>query len=196
MKRIATITSILVLGLAGSASATTIQVADGTPDFPYQRWVDEAKVPTPPIVLPVEENSGLGSAAATPNPALPAEDRESVHIDFDVTRGQYRHTFLHELGHIYAYTSMDDGERAQFSALMGDSRSWHEYTPPYWHASPGELFAEAYAFCAKRGRKVLSTESPFSITGMAPINPITRRELWRECKLISRSAATPRPTAQ
>lgn len=97
----------LALGLiwpAGASAHTTITGCDQhrvcTPlSLPYQQWVDEAKVPTPSVIVLLKE-------AACPNDenALACTDYltvwmtpQSPDTDWHVIRG----AFLHELGHLY-----------------------------------------------------------------------------------------------
>ena len=50
--------AVMLLGMgAQSAAAQTTIVEPAGSHFPYQRWIDEAKIPTPAINITLEETS-------------------------------------------------------------------------------------------------------------------------------------------
>jgi hypothetical protein len=97
VKWIATITSILVLGLAGSAQGSTVVES---PNPIYQQWVDRARVVTPNLTVQVVEDPCFDAAAGETDgctaPGMPIY----VTPDEDLQR-----TFYHELGHQYDYAT-------------------------------------------------------------------------------------------
>jgi hypothetical protein len=118
VKWIATITSILVLGLAASAQGATVIES---PNPIYQQWVDKARVVTPDLTIQVVEapcyDATVGETDGCTAPGMP------IYITPDEDT---RRTFYHELGHQYDYAT-------------GASVAWG------WDK---EYFAEAYAVCA------------------------------------------------
>lgn len=180
----ASIMAFVVAALAAlpaSASAATVILAPG--GRPYQRWVDHAKVPTPPTTIQIEE---------TP---CPSDDRTSactwvggpIHLVPRRLGPVVRHEFLHELGHSFDYLVMTEWARARFLKIIRDSPPWHAPAN-----SPHEQFAEAWAFCArfgaaKRSRR-LRRRMLFASVGYGyALNWRTHR---RACALIQNVART------
>jgi hypothetical protein len=132
-------------------------VAPAESRFPYQRWVDEAKVPTPDVTLTVVESNEPcnGRRACT----IPEEGMIWLGPEYGAL--ETHRDFLHELGHNFDDDVMTPGARARFRAL-----SRHPSIP--W-AEPGlaELFAETYRQCA------LTTPAGTPIAGLR----------WRAAKL-------------
>lgn len=125
MKRVVLLGLVLAL-LGGEAQAavkpgsTTIVVADGSPNWPYQRWVNQARVPTPRTTITLSEN-----CVPCPNEAFAMWSDAESRIYFLPAVPMPRFWFLHELGHAYA------------------SHYWPEVS---W----SERFANSYAECALR----------------------------------------------
>lgn len=128
------------LALCGQAQASTTISPDSGTTYPYQRWVDEARVPTPDVTLTVVE------APCPYEQATGCTRDDASTIWLNPVLG-HRHEFLHELGHQFDYHVMTDEARAQFLAIRHDTRAWR--SPP---DSPHEQFAEAYALCAQPQR--------------------------------------------
>lgn len=57
-----------------------------------------------------------------------------------------RQTLLHELGHVFDFTTLWNADRARFEDLVDDHRAWWGEGPN----APREKFAEAYQLCARR----------------------------------------------
>lgn len=131
----------LVVFPAVAQARTTIIEPPGS-HFPYQQWVDEAKVPTPEVTLTVIEDAsgceGEGSACT-------AEGAATIWAD---PLWSKRWDFLHEIGHNQDYV-MPDWARTRFLSLTRDPRPWR--SPPN---SPHERFAEAWAACAIWGYRI------------------------------------------
>lgn len=142
-----------------------------TPAEPYQRWVDEAKVPTP---------RGAVVASEEPCPSYPASSSSQICTDGETIWGagwDGRVTFFHELGHIYDQRELSGGDRERFLALV-DRRDllWDE-------ADGEELLADAYSQCALRRRWRASAQR-LLIRGW---QPVSGREMRQVCTLIVRS---------
>lgn len=124
--------ALLVLALAlGQASASGAIIGRVYTPLP-------APLPMIVYVADVPTECGHQGAAACawdlPGP------QDMVIADASLTRDQ----FLHELGHVFDFTTMNDRSRSAFQAVTGDRRPWHAgYT-----RSPSEQFAEAYRTCA------------------------------------------------
>lgn len=127
-----------MLAAASPAAATTLARPDGTPWVgTWQRWVDQALLPTP-----------AGRVTLIPDrcPAY-ATDRDSVGCAYLAERVIYvrrdhrerRLTLLHELGHIVEHEQATDQERAAWAASQGLQ----------WGDVARERFANAYADCAR-----------------------------------------------
>ena len=84
----------LALVPASAQAHTTISEPPES-HFPYQQWVDEAKVPTPNGSVSVVEDT----AACTEQPVLGCTDGGTVWMQWIGGRA----TFDHELGHIFAF---------------------------------------------------------------------------------------------
>lgn len=129
--------ALTLLLLAAPAGAKTTLVLDGVerPE-PYQRYVDQARVPTPemrvPLVLSAERCRG----------------REACTNGTTIWLGDpfwQRYAVLHELGHVYDRHVLEDRHRHRFHALMRDWRPWDDAVE--------EVFADAYWSCSMNGRR-------------------------------------------
>lgn len=107
---------------ASESKAVTVIVAEGA-SLPYQRWVDQARVPTPEVTLAVVEHSDHPSDCYTP--ALGCTDGETIWV---ATWATSKSTFFHELGHVFALHHPD-------LAAFEDER-----------------FADIYSLCARLAR--------------------------------------------
>jgi hypothetical protein len=108
----------LLVGASSASAYTTIIEPMGS-HFPYQRWVAEAKVPTPAGTVTVTEDiSGCGEVD------LGCTDGTTIWVD--LVGGRF--TFLHELGHIFAFQ--------------------HPELAPFGN----ERFANSYSLCASLPR--------------------------------------------
>lgn len=126
-----------------AARAHTTIVAPAASNYPYQRWVDEAKVPTPDVTLTVIEEACEGPTDSSSACTIPG-----TFIIWQAPVVRAREVFLHELGHNVDYYVLPQWMRERFQLLV------HEERP--WTAEPNgskEYFASAYAKCAILGPK-------------------------------------------
>lgn len=118
----------------GQASASTVISADSGTSWPYQRWVERMKVPTPDVTVTVVENTDRCSY-----PALGCTDGSTIWL---MPTLDARFTFRHEVGHIFdqQVTAVDGGHlQRRFSEITRQ---------PY----DLERFANTYALCSERAR--------------------------------------------
>lgn len=143
------VTVLASLALAGSAQAATTIIAPVGSTVPYQRWVDEAKVPTPDVTLTVVESQGGCEGEGS---ACTHEGETTIWLDpapfgDEVINTAYaREALLHEVGHQASYR-MPGWALSRFETMRGDARPWR--SPPN---SPHEQFAEAWRLCAENAR--------------------------------------------
>ncbi len=137
VKRVVLFAAVLLALGATEAQAHTSIVS---PNPIYQRWVDEAKVPTPDVTVAVVEEGCPGQVE--PACTLPGGP---IYLGEVVTNR--RHAFYHELGHQDDYLDLSDPARSRFIEIIGQAGSpWRSEVN-----SPNEQFAEAFAFCATIG---------------------------------------------
>lgn len=153
---------VTALTLAGPAHAVTLVTPDGRAAQPYQRWAERLPVPTPNARVIVH-------GAACPGDAdIPAAYRDSAviyevaacgvlgagsaRLYFDprlmpLERNQ-RHTFTHELGHVFDHLVLKDGwARDKLADLFRHM--------PGWSSDPfllTEWIADGYLACSLRAR--------------------------------------------
>jgi hypothetical protein len=159
-------------------AGTQIVTPAGVVAQPFQRWVQEAKVPTPPGTVTLYPS---GSCPFSESCAWPWEHRISV--TDDGSRWERRVQLLHELGHVYDYQRMTDSTRATFVSIMrlGPTGWWQrpQHSEPWDDGAPAEQFAQAYALCALAVRRDDIQEWD-SVYGYWP----TRQQHLRVCSLI------------
>ncbi len=185
MKTAALLALLASLVLAATAHGATVIVEPSGSHLPYQRWVDEAKVPTPDLSITVIEGApGQPGWACTTgydysDPmacAVPSE--RTIYVD---PEGFDRWSFEHEIGHLFDAYVLNEAERERFSQLARIPLPWW-YAPEAWHQSPAEYFAENYAACAVRGDRI-----PFSIIERPNETSIQPRQHFQICTLIERA---------
>ena len=93
-----------------AAAATDVDPPAGA--FPYQQWVDDAKVPTPDVEIHVIETMCPPELAGF---ALACTAKGTYTIWLSPEGGD-RATFLHELGHNYDYYELGRWASRQFRA--------------------------------------------------------------------------------
>jgi hypothetical protein len=99
-------------------------------------------------------------------PATAAATPPQVEIDIGNGPNQAHEYQMHELGHVFDATEMQDSFRAEFMAIWGlpggASAWWTQFGRG--HGSAGEWFAESYRVCALYGPQmpyqVWKTDSP------------------------------------
>jgi len=170
----------LALGALASSSAaqTTIVEPEGS-HFPYQRWVDQAEVPTPDATITVVETSAKEGCpgSATYAVACTAPTEQTIWLAPDVLIGwQPRLTFLHEIGHNVDADLLTSWMRSRFLAILKLLGAWgDESSQPY---PPDERFADVYAECA------IHPFVPPHHLGFEPIGGPVRHD--RLCRMLAR----------
>ena len=155
-----TLTALLVA--SAPAGAAQLGVVGGTtfgsPSlYPYQQWADDSYAPTYPGAVqlafsPVLLTCGTlaGAVGCTNWSQWPVPQ-----VAIDTGNGPYRaHQYLmHELGHVFDATEMQDPFRADFMTIWGLPGGASEWWMPFGsdHRSAGEWFAESYRLCALYG---------------------------------------------
>lgn len=109
--------------------------------------------------------------------------------------GTGRFTALHEIGHLFDVRVLNDSDRREFMGVMRLPGPWwrfEEGTVVATEASPGEVFADAYANCAMALHATLSAGrwANYSAVTMprSDIYHPTRAQYRRVCALIRRAA--------
>lgn len=144
-----------ITALPTAASAHTVVDASVGARFPYQRWIDKAKVPTPDIRIEVIEEPCPGYPNV--NGCRGAESTIYLHPERIGLPSQGPWLFLHEVGHYFDGVYLTDALRAEFNRIFGDSRPWDSPRSttvrpgPRTIGPPAERFAQAYAECAIKG---------------------------------------------
>jgi hypothetical protein len=186
--RMALLTLAIIALVAGPAQAMTV-VTTTTASYPYQRWADKARVPTPDIQVEVVEES-------SESPAWPCRAEygippacvfpEASRIFFATNQPSHsswglQAMFYHEAGHLVDARYLSDWSRSRYMYLAGFTSGWTD--PPGTHLSPMEAFANSYSYCAVLGRKISEAKD---------YNPQTRRWFsprthFQICTLIARA---------
>lgn len=136
-----------VAAFAPVASAhTTIAAPEGSA-IPYQRWVDETKVPTPDVTLIVREEACPGLPPGEIASACTIKGTQTIWFEWWMPRWARRGSFLHEVAHNVDYL-MPDWVRSRYTALVGLDLGWREEGAGRW--TPHEMFAESWAACAQQ----------------------------------------------
>lgn len=66
-----------------------------------------------------------------------------VYVDPNQTHKQLVLSFLHEIGHQWDFRAMDSLDRVDIESALGLTEPWWAWTD----SPPGEVYAEAYAWC-------------------------------------------------
>lgn len=178
--------ALLAMPLAAASAHTTIIEPPGS-HFPYQRWVEEAKEPTPDITLTIIETNGadgcpvraLDYAACT----SPSEGIIWISPE-DASRVFPRQLFYHEIGHNVDGDMLTPWMRERFMALFNLGGEWRvEGEPPPY--SPNEQFADVWAQCAYKPR--ISTQPHWGVGPIWQAAPIGGAILHnRICRMFAR----------
>jgi hypothetical protein len=172
-----TVALTLTALLAASAPAGAAQFdlvggsTFGSPSlYPYQPWADDSYAPTYPRAVQLTFSPALltcgtvvGAVGCTNWSQWPLPQ-----VEIDTANGPFQaHQYLmHELGHVFDATEMQDPFRADFMAIWGLPGSASAWWTPFGsdHARPGEWFAESYKLCALYGPQLpyapWTTDSP------------------------------------
>ena len=130
----------------------------GSPSlYPYQQWANDSYAPSYPGAVQLTFSPGLltcgtvaGAVGCTNWLQWPLPQ-----VEIDTGNGPYgTHQYLmHELGHVFDATEMQDPFRADFMTIWGlpggASAWWTAFGSD--HGSAGEWFAESYRLCALYG---------------------------------------------
>jgi hypothetical protein len=175
---------LAVVALAPAPAAATTVIDPQAGAFPYQRWVNRAKVPTPDVTLRLFEVPCPAELSQDFANACTAKGTYTIWMNPD---GGTRERFYHELGHNFDYYEMGRWASRQFRKITGDERPWRT-KPGKIGLSPHEIFAEAYARCA------LKKHIKRALIQLPPIKIGPRRH-DRICALIRESYKfdAPRP---
>ncbi len=125
--------------------------------YAYQQWADDSYAPTYPGVVQLTFSPALltcgtvaGAVGCTDWPHWPLPQ-----VEIDTGNGpNWTHQYLmHELGHVFDATEMQDPFRADFMTIWGLPGGASAWWTPFGgdHGSPGEWFAESYRLCALYG---------------------------------------------
>ena len=177
MKRALVIAAGMLALVVPTAQAHTTIVEPPDSHYPYQQWIDEAKVPTPDGTVTVlsddgSEWCGLGCADV-------ASRTIWVRSGLILTP---RVVFTHELGHIFDGLEMTDSDRRRFIGISG-RRAMAWWDGPRDRRA-GEWFADAYARCALLPR--IDPEWAYSVgSGL-----LAGWRLQKACWLIRYASAT------
>jgi hypothetical protein len=158
--------TVMLLAAAPASASTTITVEDGSPDYPYQRWVDKAKVPTPDVPVEVREEpcGDPGLRACTD-----LHPGGSATMYLPPQRGA-RALFYHELGHVF-YWNIDESDYARITAKLT--------------TADAQARTDAYSVCARRNK-------PRFRDGFGVMDGpyIGKRDLRRACRAIRATEGT------
>ena len=159
---IAALTLTAVLAASAPASAAQLDLVGGStfgsPSlYPYQQWADDSYAPTYPGAVqlmfspaPLTCGTVAGAVGCTNWSQWPLPQ-----VEIDTGYGPYwTHAYLmHELGHVFDATEMQDPFRADFMTIWGLPGGASAWWTPFGsdHGSPGEWFAESYRLCALYG---------------------------------------------
>jgi hypothetical protein len=156
------LTLTALLATSAPAGAAQFELAGGSavgsPSLDlYQKWVDDSYAPTYPGVVqlmlspaPITCGTVAGAVGCTNWSQWPLPQ-----VEIDTGNGpnaahQYQ---MHELGHVFDATEMQDPFRTDFMAIWGlpggADAWWTQFGTN--HASAGEWFAESYRLCALYG---------------------------------------------
>lgn len=179
MRRACIAAAALALVFSSAANARIIRPDGGDISW-YERELQRAKVPPPRgDFLLVFENRCPAHGEACANRGPPPWI-DLTHPD----RRFMREPFLHEVGHVFDFTTLHDGHRRFFQRLTGDRRPWFGPSAKPWD-TPAEHFADAYYYCALNPWRV--PQSYVGVFAGATAKPLTRtvhRRHRRACRMI------------
>lgn len=160
---------LLAAALATAPAATAAVVVDQhghVAPRPWQRWIDESRIPIPPWVLrlnfadcPAYNDEDVWGCAS------PTGDE--IWVSPRTDRGMMRHLFFHEVGHWFDVRALNDHDRDVFRRIAGvgalrqayglrGNGSWFAPAPRRNVSSvmlaPSEVFADAFDACAGYNR--------------------------------------------
>lgn len=175
----------------GAASAAFVHGADGATIQPFAGWAASSYAPAPNADVLVTVDAGgcrvgvLSCAHTNDRQTLTGSVLDTIDMQLAlVPVKQQRGVFLHELGHVFDWSMMNDESRVSFQRLSGNWKPWFGgegvVRPPY------EQFAEAYKTCAFYG----AAYDPNRLLILQTYHWIpSKRTNARVCRLIERVAA-------
>ena len=127
MKKVLLLSVLVLLVGAGSAKGrTTIVVEDGEPDWPYQRWVDRAQMPTPDSEIWVLERD-------CPMPGkMACAFHEIKWIYYPPATPKAPLILYHELGHIQMPFASERQVDLYASCALDYRRPWTRRAHELW----------------------------------------------------------------
>lgn len=158
-----TVALMLTALLAASAPARAAQLdlvgstVGSASTYPYQQWVDDSYAPTYPGVVQLTFSAGPFACGAVAEAAgcTTWSQWPVPQVTVDAGNGPYlAHEYeMHELGHVFDATEMQDPFRAEFMAIWGLAGGASAWWTPLANddASAAEWFAESYKLCALYG---------------------------------------------
>ena len=159
---IVALTLTALLAASGPAGAAQLDLVGsstfGSPSlYPYQQWADDSYAPTYPGAVQLTFSPALLTCGAVAG-AVGCTDWSQwplPQVAVYTGNGPYsRHEYLmHELGHVFDATEMQDPFRADFMTIWGLPGGASAWWTPFGsgNGSPGEWFAESYRLCALYG---------------------------------------------
>jgi len=149
--RVLLLAIVVLASGASSASANTTVVEPEGSHFPYQRWVDEAKVPTPDLVATVIEEACPGAPKVEACTTLTAVGAVTIWVNpatYTAKEGWPPLFFYHELGHDFDFSVLRPWGRKRFRQLRHSHRAWDVTEGRGEGLGLSEVFADSYAGCA------------------------------------------------
>lgn len=177
LSRLLAVLVVLTLFPTAAEARTTI-IEPQQSQHPYQRWVDEAYVPTPTVTLSVIELEDPCLSVI----AYSCTDELSK-IELEINFEEDNWFFFHELGHVFDRLVVAERQRVRFGRIMKlPSLPWRGYAPiegsSVIQQGLVEWFADVYALCAIRERFPKGTEYEL------PAGPRSATVIRRACGMI------------
>jgi len=148
---------LFALLIANQASAQIlIEAPEG--GMPYQEWIDAAQLPTPDRTIRLIEGSSADpdwpcQPVYEPEPAKACVDEATIYWDPAVPEPRW--TLYHELGHVVDPAILTAADREWFMDFLRLEGPW---LSPLTHDTPGENFADVFAYCMRFGLRVRYTQ--------------------------------------
>lgn len=204
MKKTIHITCLLVallIVVPATANGTTVTDTYSTATMqPYQRWADEAKVPTLAITVRVVTGSEADRVCTGGDPTNTSTLGCGGLLGWTLLRTKLswsdrkpwtlRDVFLHELGHQFYMSKVSKPNAQRFIEAAGYRRFVREHLtdkPEVLEHYTSEWFAEGYRVCAKYGERIPKRGVPYTAYGYS----VTKTEHVRVCRLIARIGKLP-----
>jgi hypothetical protein len=173
----------LVLALLASASAqarsTKLVDAHGRAMHgKVVRWIRAARAP----LVPGRVQLVIGPCPGAPRLVACVQTRHPRRIYMGRSARPARMVLYHELGHVFDLRVLSRSARRRFRRIMHLRRAWFQGPVP-----PAELFADAYARCARFGRVHSGGRLANPTRSVYGYHP-TLRQHRAVCTLIARAA--------